>query len=219
MGIDPNWGVLMSRVVVFILLTIPLASIFPTLSIAENAGPSLTHTQWAKWCTKSQDGAQICLVSRDAIGLGRDGVTACWPIGSAALIERKGDATRTLCVMLPTSMAQQPGVRITIDQGQPIARPYGRCHANGCMADYEAGVESVTLLKQGQVLVVEGIDSTNQPITVRFPLTDFAQLYDGPSSEVRALFELRTWQGSEEERKLREEERKRLVDEQCGTRP
>ena len=216
----------MGRVGAFILLTIPLASIFPRPSIAESARPSLTYAQWAKWCTKGRDGAQTCLVSRDAIGIGRDGVTACWPIGSAALIERKGVATRTLRVTLPTSVAQQPGLRITIDQGQPIAGLFGRCHANGCVADYEAGVELVTLLKQGQVLVIEGIDSTNQLITVRFPLTDFAQTYDGPSSEVTALFELRTWQGSEEERKLqeeerklREEERKRIVDEQCGTRP
>jgi invasion protein IalB len=211
-------GVLMGRVVASILATISLANIFPTPSIAEGARPSLAYTQWVKFCTKGRDGAQTCLVSRGAIRIGRDGVTACWPIGSAALIERDGDATRTLRVTLPTSVAQQPGIRITIDQGQPIARPYGRCDANECMADYEAGAELVTLLKQGQVLVVEGIDSTNQPITVRLPLTDFAQVYDGPSSEVRA-FELRTWQGSEEERKLREEERKRLMDVQCGTKP
>ena len=81
--------------------------------------------------------------------------------------------------------------------------------------DYETGAELVTLLKQAQILVVEGIDSTNQPTTVRFPLTDFAQVYDGPSSEVR-LFERRTSR-SEEERKLPEEERKRLVDHHCGT--
>jgi invasion protein IalB len=195
-------GALMRRVGAFMLATIALANIFPVSSGAEDARPSLAYTQWVKFCTKGQDGAQICLVSRDAIGIGRDGVTACWPIGSAALIERDGDATRTLRVTLPTSVAQQPGARITIDQGQPLARPYGRCNANGCMADYEAGAELVTLLKQGQVLVVEGIDSTNQPLTVRFPLTDFAQVYDGPSSEVRALFELRTSR-SEEERKLR----------------
>jgi invasion protein IalB len=63
------------------------------------------------------------------------------PTRSAALIERNGDSKKTLRVTLPNRVNLEHGVRIIIDQGQPIERPYVNCFANGCMADYDAGAE------------------------------------------------------------------------------
>jgi invasion protein IalB len=159
----------MGRAVALILTTMPLA-ILATPSLSEDAMPSTpAYSPWTKLCTKGHDGVQTCLVGRDATRTGRDGVTPCWPIGGAVLIERDGDATKTLRVILPASVAQQPGVRITIDQAQPIARPYGHCHANGCTADYESGGELVAQLKQGRTLLIEGADAAGAPVPSRCP--------------------------------------------------
>ena len=130
-------------------------------------------------------------------------------------MERDGDTTRTLRVTLPAGVAQQPGVRITIDQGQPVARPYERCYANGCMADYESGAELVAQLKQGRTLLIEGVDAVGRPVTVTLPLTGFAEAYDGPSIEPQMFEE----QQQIEEARNQEEARKRRMDAQCGTKP
>ena len=86
--------------------------------------------------------------------------------------------------------SSERGVRIIIDQGQAIERPYVNCSANGCMADYDAGAELVDQLKQGQMLVLEAIDRANSPISLTVPLVDFANAYDGPSQEPKVFEEV-----------------------------
>jgi invasion protein IalB len=212
----------MGRVVAFILTTIALA-ILATPSLPEDATPAFSP--WTKLCIKSRDGMQTCIIGRDATRIGRDGVTACGPIGAAALIERSTDAIKALRVTLPASLAQQPGVRIIIDQSQPISRPYVRCYANGCMADYEAGAELVAELKQGETLLIEGIDAAGRPVAVALPLAGFAEAHDGPSvepqvSEVQSRrLGLQTLEQQAEEARQQEEARKRLLGIQCGSKP
>jgi invasion protein IalB len=98
---------------------------------AEETGPSaLTFSPWAKFCLSG-----ICFVGRDG-RLNAD----CGPVVVAALlIERKGNAKRTLRVTLPTSVRIERGVRMTIDQNEPIELPFARCFANGCLAEYDDG--------------------------------------------------------------------------------
>jgi invasion protein IalB len=215
----------MGRVVTLILTTIALV-ILATPSLPEDATPSKpAFSPWTKLCIKSRDGMQTCIIGRDATRIGRDGVTACGPIGAAALIERNTDAIKTLRVTLPASLAQQPGVRLIIDQSQPISRPYVRCYANGCMADYEAGAELVAELKQGETLLIEGTDAAGRPVAVALPLAGFAEAHDGPSvepqvSEVQSRrLGLQTLEQQAEEARQQEEARKRLLEIQCGTTP
>jgi invasion protein IalB len=214
------------RAVAFILMTIMLA-ILATPSLPEDATPSNpAFSPWTKLCIKGRDGMQICLIGRDVTRIGRDGVTACGPVGAAVLIERNSDATKTLRVTLPANLAQQPGVRITIDRNQSVSRPYVRCYANGCVADYEAGAELVAQLRQGETLLTEGTDAAGRPVAVALPLTGFAEAYDGPSAEPQVFeaqsrrLSLQTLeQQAEEVRKQEEEARRRLLDIQCSTTP
>jgi invasion protein IalB len=215
----------MGRTFALILTTIPLA-ILATPSLPEDATPSqLAFSTWTRLCMKGQDGTQTCFIGRDVNRIGNDGVTTCGPVGAAALIERDRDASKTLRVVLPTSVAQQPGVRITIDQSQPIARPYVSCDANGCMANYESGTELVAQLKQGKTLLIEGTDAAGRRVAVALPLAGFAAAYDGPSVEPR-MFEdqprrppPQTREQQVAETRGQEEERKQLLDVQCGTNP
>src|SRR5579862_3253055 len=144
--------------------TMALACLVATPVIAEAANlPALTYSPWTKFCL-----GDTCFIGRD----GRLNVD-CEPVVSAALVERKGDTKKTLRVILATPVSFERGVRLIIDQGPAVERPYVNCFANGCMADYDAGAELVDQVKQGRMLVVKAIDKANSPISLTIPLADF----------------------------------------------
>jgi invasion protein IalB len=153
---------------------------------AQNAGsdvPPLTYSPWTKVCIKGQDtGAQqVCFTGKE----GRID-TGMLVIG-AVLIEPEGAAAKTLRITLPLGMQLPQGTRAIVDQGQPMTAPYMICFPNGCMADYEASGELIGKLKKGQSLVVQGINSQGQAVSLPLPLPDFAKAYDGPPTDPKVL--------------------------------
>jgi invasion protein IalB len=145
-------------------------------AIAEEAGSlALIFSPWTKFCL-----TDTCFIGRDG-RLQPD----CGPGVAAVVIERNGDEKKTLRVSLPARVNSERAVRIIIDQGQAIERPYIGCFANGCMADYAAGAELIDQLKQGKMLVLEAMDKANSSIGFTVPLVDFASAYDGPSKELK----------------------------------
>jgi invasion protein IalB len=183
--------------------TMAFACLVATPVIAEEANlPALTYSPWTKFCLNN-----TCFIGRD----GRSNAD-CGPVVAAVFIERNGDTKKTLRVALPTRVSLERGVRIIIDQGQAIERPYVGCFANGCMADYDAGAELVDQLKQGRMLVLKAIDKANSPISLTVPLVDFANAYDGPSQEPKVFEEVlssaKEMQARLERERRAEEERK-----------
>ncbi|PAY04245.1 hypothetical protein CK489_33895 [Bradyrhizobium sp. UFLA03-84] len=160
----------------------------------------LTYSPWAKFCL-----GDACFVGRD--GRLKIGNVDCGPVVSATLIARTGDTRKTLRVILPTRVKVERSVRITLDQGQAIERPFTSCFASGCIADYDAGPELVDQLKQGHMLALEAIDKANSPIGLIVPLAGFADAYDGPAQETKVV-EL-----SKEEMRARSEEAERAEEE------
>jgi invasion protein IalB len=163
-------------------VTMAFACLVAPPAIAEETGlPALTFSPWTKFCV-----TDTCFIGRDG-HLQPD----CGSVVAAVVIERNGDKKRTLRVTLPTRVSLERAVRIIIDEGQAIERPYIGCFASGCMADYDAGAELVDQLKQGKMLVLEAVDNTNSTISFAVPLVDFASAYDGPSKELK-IFEAST---------------------------
>ena len=157
-------------------VTMAFACLAALPAIAEEAGsPALIFSPWTKFCL-----TDTCFIGSDG-RLQPD----CGSVVAAVLIERNGDEKRTLRVTLPGRVNPERAVRISIDRGQAIERPYIGCFPNGCMADYAAGAELVDQLKQGKMLVLEAMDKANSPISLAVPLVDFASAYDGPSKEVK----------------------------------
>lgn len=179
--------------------------------IAEETNfPALTYSPWTKFCL-----GDTCFIGRDGrLNVGADGHSSidCGPVAAAVVIERDGDGKKTLRVTLPTRVSLERGVRIIIDQDQPIERPYVNCFANGCTADYEAGPELVDQLKQGEKLFLKAIDKANSPINLTVPLVDFANAYDGPPQETKVFEKVfsskEEMQASLEREKRAEEDRK-----------
>jgi invasion protein IalB len=155
--------------------------------------PPLTYSPWTKVCLKGQEtnAQQVCFTGKE----GRID-TGMLVIG-AVLIEPEGSASKTLRITLPLGMQLPQGTRAIVDQGQPMTAPYMICFPNGCMADYEASGELIGKLKKGQSLVVQGINSQGQAVSLPLPLPDFAKAYDGAPTDPKVL--------EERQKKLQEE--------------
>jgi invasion protein IalB len=157
---------------------IALAALFAAPAASQDAKrPAVIFSAWIKMCVGLDE---TCFIAKE-------GRSACGPVVAAVLFEKMGETMRTLRVILPVGPNPESGVRIGIDQGQPIARPFVGCFARGCIADYEAGQDLITRLEQGQTLVLEGIDAANAPMRMELPLGGFAEAHDGPPQELRVL--------------------------------
>ena len=185
----------------------------PQQAAPEAQQPQLIYSPWTKFCLKGQEtnSQQVCFTGKD----GR--IESGMPVIAAVLIEPEGDTKKVLRVTLPLGMQLPQGTRVIVDQGQPMNAPYIICFTNGCMADYEASAELIGKLKKGQGLVVQGINSQGQPISLVLPLTDFGKAYDGPPTDPK-VFEEQQKKLQDDLQKRAEEARKKLEGQQPATR-
>jgi invasion protein IalB len=189
----------------------PAAQAAPPAAPAAQAVPpadqqlQLIYAPWTKFCLKGQDAGakQVCFTGKD----GR--IESGQPVIAAVVIEPEGEPKKVLRVTLPLGMQLPQGTRVIVDQGQPMNAPYIICFTNGCMADYEASAELIGKLKKGQGLVVQGINSQGQPISLVLPLTDFGKAYDGPPTDPK-VFEEQQKKLQDDLQKRAEEARKKL---------
>ena len=175
--------------------------------------PQLIYSPWTKFCLKGQEAnaQQVCFTGKDGC------IESGMPVIAAVLIEPEGDSKKVLRVTLPLGMQLPQGTRVIVDQGQPMNAPYIICFTNGCMADYEASAELIGKLKKGQGLVVQGINSQGQPISLVLPLTDFGKAYDGPPTDPK-VFEEQQKKLQDDLQKRADEARKKLEGQQPATR-
>jgi invasion protein IalB len=186
----------------------------PPPAANEAQQPQLIYSPWTKFCLKGQEAnaQQVCFTGKD----GR--IESGMPVVAAVLIEPEGqDAKKVLRVTLPLGMQLPQGTRVIVDQGQPMNAPYIICFTNGCMADYEASAELIGKLKKGQGLVVQGMNSQGQPISLVLPLNDFGKAYDGPPTDPK-VFEEQQKKLQDDLQKRAEEARKKLEAQQPATR-
>jgi invasion protein IalB len=194
----------MRRTVSCFLSMIALVGLVAAPASSEDAKPQeLTYSPWTKFCI-----GETCFV-------GTEVRSECGPVAAAVLVEKAGEAKKTLRVTLPARVNLERGVRIIVDQGQAVTRPYVDCHPAGCMADYEGGAELVDWLKQGHTLFLDGVDTANSPINQSLPLRGFADAYDGPGNEPQVLEEM-TLSQKDREQKRRDEEARQA---RCAATP
>jgi invasion protein IalB len=101
-------------------------------------------------------------------------------LAGAALIEQEGEQKKTFRITLPLGMELPQGVRVALDQDPPMSGRYIVCLPNGCMADFEVGVDFVGKLKKSQNVLLQGINPSGQAANYPIPLTDFAEANEGP---------------------------------------
>jgi invasion protein IalB len=176
--------------------------------------PQLIFSPWVKLCNKDPDpnSKRVCVTVKD----GR--VESGLLVVSVAIIEMDGDQRKLMRMSLPYGVALTHGTRMIVDQGTPATAPFVTClppvvPPGGCIADYEATVDTINRMKKGQLLTVQAIHMNGQPMSPQLELKDFAKAYDGPPTDPK-VFEEQQKKLQDELQKRAEDARKRLESQQ-----
>jgi invasion protein IalB len=158
------------------------------------------YTPWTKVCSKDgpegTNAKEVCMLESDArLETGQ--------LAAAVIeIEPQDGSQKVLRLILPMGVRLPFGTRFMIDQGQPASVGYLMCLQNvGCFADYNMDADMVGKLKSGHSLTVQAINPGGYPLSVDFPLDEFAKDHDGPATDPKVV--------AERQKKLQEELQRR----------
>jgi len=134
----------------------------------------LVYSAWTKSCLKVAEPnvQEVCYIGKNAH------LESGMPVVAAVLIEPANGTKKILRVTLPLGMQLTQGTRITVDNGWPMTAPYITCANYGCLADYELSLELISELKRGANLIIQGINTQKEVVSLALPLSDFGKTYD-----------------------------------------
>jgi invasion protein IalB len=162
-----------------------------------NLKPSPAQPEWTKVCGKDQNAnTEICYTTRDFVS-DKD-----QPVLAVALYDVKGkQSQKVLRLLMPLGMLLQPGIRISIDEGQATPGRYASCLPNGCFAEAQVKNDFVTALKKDGTLKVSARNQIGREMTFAVSTAGFGKAFDGPPIDPKVL--------EEQQRKTQEELKKR----------
>jgi invasion protein IalB len=70
---------------------------------------------------------------------------------------------------------------VRIDQGTPISIPDPSCGESGCRDNLDIDAAFIEGLKHARTISVEATTRDHQAVSLAFPLTGFAEAFDGPA--------------------------------------
>jgi invasion protein IalB len=154
---------------------------------------------WTKVCGRDPASQrETCYTTRDFVAENDT------PVLAVAVYETKGEGNRVdrqVRYLMPLTFLLQPGVRSSIDGGQPIPGRYTICVQNGCFAEFTVNDQQFRTLKGGRNLTIQVQNQAAREVSFVLPLDGFAAGIDGPPIDPRAL--------EEQQRKLQEELQRR----------
>jgi invasion protein IalB len=161
-----------------------------------NPTTELIYAPWTKQCGKAQDagGKQGCITGMASFA------DTGFPMVSLLLIEAEGEKG-IFRINVPEPVALAPGIRLVVDQGQPVSGSYLSCFQGACAAQIESTPEVITNMKSGKVLAIQVVTPNNQVAAFLLPLADFKKVHDGAASDPKAV--------AEQVKKLQEDLQKR----------
>ena len=155
---------------------------------------------WTKVCGEDQGAKKtVCYTTRDFLE-----TTNNQPILAAAVYDVQNDPKKFVRMLLPLTFMLQPGVRFSVDGGQPVAGRFQICFPNGCFAEAEVNEAFINQLKKGTNFKIDVQNQIGGEVAFIMPLTGFGKSFDGPAVDPKKL---------EEQRKLLEEELKKKAEE------
>jgi len=158
-----------------------------------------TQQDWTKVCGRDPASQrETCYTTRDFVAENDT------PVLAVAVYETKAEGNkveRQVRYLLPLTFLLQPGVRSSVDGGQPVAGRYTICVQNGCFAEFPAQDAFFARLKSGKNLTLQVQNQAAREVSFVIPLDGFAAGIDGAPIDPRVL--------EEQQRKLQEELQKR----------
>jgi invasion protein IalB len=171
-----------------------------------NTTPAISGPQpdWVKLCsTDPQTKKDICQTSRDLRA--ETGQT----LASVAIREDKTGGKRVMIMAIPPGMQIQPGIRVVVDQQQPVLAKFSVCFPNVCLVETEATDALVGALKKGTTLNLQALNVQARGVVFPIALAGFGKAYDGAPLDPKA-FQTGQKKLSDELKKRAEEEAKKL---------
>lgn len=157
------------------------------------AGPVVVNLKvdpsqsWTKVCGDDQGAKKtVCYTTRDFLESSNN-----QPILAAAVYDVQNDPKKFVRMLMPLTFLLGPGVRMTIDKGQPVAGKFQICFPNGCFAEAEVNQGFIDQLKKGTTLTITAQNQMGQEVNFAMPLTDFAKGFDGAPIDPKKLEEER----------------------------
>jgi invasion protein IalB len=162
---------------------------------------------WTKICNKDPQAGnkEICLTAQDIRA-----ETGQF-LASVAVREVEGDPKKQFIIAVPPGMQLQPGMRVVIDQNQPMPARYTICFPNACYGDMDVDKGFVDGMKKGQALTVQTINQVGRTVNFTLVLKDFAKSYDGAPVDPKVL-EAQRQKLQDELQKKAEEARSKLLE-------
>jgi invasion protein IalB len=142
-----------------------------------------SQSPWTKVCGKDQgNGREVCYTTRD-FGQAADQP----PTLAVAVYQMQGEDRRIARFLLPVALMLQPGFRLIIDKGEPIAGHFAICFPNGCFAETDLNGAAIANLKKAPTISVQVRNQVNNQVTFNVPMKDFATAFDGPAVDPKVL--------------------------------
>ncbi|QPF86709.1 invasion associated locus B family protein [Bradyrhizobium genosp. L] len=161
---------------------------------ADPRATQLTYEPWTKTCLTQAS----CFVGAAAHG-------QCAPSGGTISVSPQTSKRALITANVGTRTMLEGTIGLRIDQDEPIRIANPHCYTLGCGGTVQADGELIERLKHAQTITMEARNLTGQTISLSFPLTHFAQTFDGPGSEPKA-----SGQGSQDAQKQHMEAVKQL---------
>ncbi len=141
------------------------------------------QSPWTKICGKDQgNGKEVCYTTRD-FGQAADQP----PTLAVAIYQVAGEDRRMARFLLPVGLLLQPGVRLNLEKGDPIAGKFAICFPNGCFAEVQLDGAAISAMKKTTVASVVVKNQANIEVTFNIPMKEFAAAFDGPAVDPKLL--------------------------------
>ncbi|WP_194473979.1 invasion associated locus B family protein [Bradyrhizobium sp. CCBAU 51753] len=161
-----------------VILLGSLAAQLALSGVSEAADPRATQLSYEPW-TKTCLTQASCFVGAAARG-------QCAPSGGTISISPQNSKRALLTANVGTRTMLEGTINLRIDHDEPIQIAKPHCYALGCGGTYEGDSGLIERLKHAQTISVEAKNLTGQTIELSFPLTHFAEAYDGAGSPPKA---------------------------------
>jgi invasion protein IalB len=169
-----------------------------------NPGPTVIAVQphpsqpdWTKICNgEPESDGPVCYTTRDFVS------TEGQPLIAVGLYDIKGQKDYKLVrILLPLGLLMPQGIRIAVDQDDPIPGKFSICLPNGCFAEVVVDPKAINSLTSGKVLTVGVQNQIGREVAFVMPVTGLGKVLEGDPIDPQAL--------AEQQRKLNEELQKR----------
>ncbi len=144
-------------------------------------GGEVPQSAWAKLCNQDEQlDKEICVVSQELRSADNGQLVASMSI---RLVEGEKNI---MIIAVPTGVILPPGLRVNVDENEPISAKYTICFPNACVARMELTDEYIASMKKGNNIGIAVIDGSQQ--TIGFPMTliGFTSAFDGPPIDPEA---------------------------------